>query len=98
MLVANLIRFSIHLRERGDIIKEAKDKLIQVKEEQAALERKLAQSENPDYIIKQARDKLNFIKEGETIVILPSISPIKEMTPIPTPDLSNLQKWVKLFF
>lgn len=98
MLVVNLVRFLIHLQERGDIIKKSEDRLIQSKEEQAALERKLAQSQNPEYIIKQARDKLNFVKEGETIVILPPISPIKETTPTPVPDFTNMQKWMKLFF
>lgn len=98
MLVVNLVRFLIHLQERGDIIKKAEDRLIQTKEERDALERKLAQSQNPEYIIKQARDKLNFVKEGETVVILPSISPKIETTPTPTPELTNIEKWVKLFF
>lgn len=97
-LSVNLVRSWWHLESRGDVIKEAKDKLLEAKEKQDELKRDLAKAQSTQFIEKQARDKLNLSREGETVVILPPITPVIEMTPTPTPALANWQKWVNVFW
>lgn len=96
--VGNLIRTIASLSSEENIIKDAKEKLSAAIDENQNLKRKLSQTESQEFIEREARNKLNLGKEGEIVLILPSISPFITPTPIP-PDISpNWQKWVKLFF
>lgn len=96
-LCVNLVNSWWHLYQRGDVIKEAENKLSRVQEKQEELKRNLAKAQSSEYIEIQARDKLNLSREGETVVILPQITPVIEMTPTPSPSLANWEKWVNLF-
>lgn len=98
MLFVNLVRSWFYLEKRGNIIKETQDKYKKENELHETLVRKLAGVESQEYIEEQARDKLNVGREGEIVVILPTISPIVESTPIPIDNSSNLEKWLKVFF
>lgn len=95
ILAINLSRSLIGLFKKGDIISESAKKLSIVKGENEELKKQLATVQQKDYIEKQAREKLNLGKEGEIVVILPSISPV----PIQEKkeELQTWQKWIKLF-
>lgn len=97
VLSVNLANSWWRLYQRGDIIKEAEDKLLEVHEKQEELKRNLAKAQSTQFIEKQARDKLNLSKEGETLIILPPITPVIEITPTITPALANWEKWVEVF-
>lgn len=95
--VGNLIRTIASLSSEDNIIKDAKEKLQNEIGENQNLKRKRSQAESQEFIEREARNKLNLGKEGEIVLIMPSISPFFTPTPIP-PDISpNWQKWVKLF-
>ena len=94
----NLIRSWRQLGRRGDIIKEAQDKLQEEKLLQDNLVRKLAGIKSAAFVDKQIREKLNLGREGEIVVILPSVSSAAEPTPTPIDTSSNLEKWIKVFF
>ena len=96
-LCVNLVNSWWRLYQRGDIIKEAEDNLLEVSEKQEELKRNLAKAQSTQFIEKQARDKLNLSREGETLIILPPITPIIEITPTITPAYANWEKWVNLF-
>lgn len=98
MLVVNIIRSWIYLSQRGDIIRQTQERLKQVREENEELKRKKAQVESEQYIEREARNRLNLGREGEVVLLLPSISPSAEPTPTPVDTSSNLIKWVKVFF
>ncbi|MDD2730965.1 MAG: septum formation initiator family protein [Candidatus Portnoybacteria bacterium] len=57
-----------------------------------------------DYLEQEAKAKLNFKKEGESVVIVPSISediPLAAALPSPaatSPQMGNLLKWWQYFF
>ncbi len=97
MLSINIIRSWVKISERAGIIKLTQDKLEKAKEQNESLKRKLAEVESQEYIEREARNKLNRGKEGEIVLILPSISPIIEPTPTPIDTSANWQRWVKLF-
>lgn len=97
MLAINIIRSWQHLSQRGDVIRETQERLEKAKEENEDLKKQLAQVESRQYIEKEARNKLNLGREGEMIILLPSISPILEPTPTIPDTSSNWEKWVKIF-
>ena len=97
VLFVNLINSWMKLKERINLIKETENKVIEEEKFQENLERELAQAESDVYIEKQAREKLNMGKDGEIVVLLPSISPIIQPTPSPTVKVSNMQQWLDLF-
>jgi cell division protein FtsB len=96
ILVVNLVRSITNLWQKGEIIDDYVKRLSQVIRRNEDLKKGLARAQSPEYIERQAREKLNLGKEGENVVILPPI------TPSPTPpleeNLSNWQRWLRLFF
>lgn len=97
LLLVSLFRSVDQFRQREGILKEAETKLQDVKQEQNDLKKQLARAESKQFIEKQARDKLNLGREGEIVVILPSISVEAEPTPSPIDVSANWQKWAKVF-
>ena len=80
------------------MIKNAEDNLQAELDKNENLKRELAKTQSETFIERQVRDKLNLVKEGEIIVILPTISPFVEPSPIPIDTSSNIEKWWKVFF
>lgn len=97
LLAINVIRSWVSLQKRDAMMLEQHDKLEQVKEEQSNLERKLAQVQSPQYIEQELRNKLNLGKEGEIILLLPSVSPMFQPTPTAVPQMSNMKQWIGTF-
>lgn len=98
LFIANLVRSFQSLGAREKVIKDAKKELTKEIEEQDALKKQLERVENKYYVEKQAREKLNLGKSDEIVVVLPSISPFREVTPTPTPELKNWEKWAREFY
>ena len=97
LLFINVLQSWFSLSQRGDVLKNAADKVTEEEEKKIRLERELARVKSPDYIEEQAREKLNLSREGEITVIAPTISIAEEPTPTPVENLSNWQKWLKVF-
>jgi len=95
--VGNLIRTVASLGREDNIIKDAKERLQTTIEENQNLKRKLSQAESQDFIEREARNKLNLGREGEIVLIMPSVSPFLTPTPTPLDTFANWQRWVKLF-
>lgn len=98
LMILNLFKSWSSLQERLNIIKNTENKIALETDKQDRLKRELAQAESPDFIESQARDKLNMVREGEIVILMPTISisvqqtsPISELSP-------NWQKWLKLFW
>ncbi|MBI4067667.1 septum formation initiator family protein [Candidatus Gottesmanbacteria bacterium] len=95
-LMVNLVRSISSISEKGKIIEDTQKRLIEAKEKNSQLKRKLAKIESPAFIEKEAREKLNLGREGEYMVILPPV------TPSPPPQeperLTNLEAWMKVFW
>ncbi|MBI2611359.1 septum formation initiator family protein [Candidatus Gottesmanbacteria bacterium] len=95
-LSINLVRSFFAISERGNILTDVERRLLEEKERQEALERKLVQVESDEYVEREARDKLNLSRDGEVVVILPPITPI--VSPTPTPVLAPLEQWMGVFW
>ncbi|MBI3380193.1 septum formation initiator family protein [Candidatus Gottesmanbacteria bacterium] len=95
--VGNIIRTIASLSREDNIIKEANDRLQKATDENQSLKKGLAQVGSEDFIEREARNRLNLSKEGELVLIMPSISPGLTPTPTPSDTSANWQKWVKLF-
>jgi len=98
LLFLNVIRSYFAFQNRRSIVSQVQIKLQKTKEENENLKRQLARVESKEYIEEEARNKLNMGREGEMILILPSVSPITEPTPIPIDTTSNPEKWLRIFF
>jgi cell division protein FtsB len=90
------------VRNINDAVQKEKDRVEKMKEENAALEEQIAQTQGSAFIEKQIRDRLGLAKEGEAIVVLPDSEILKKLAPqIPVEENSlpdpNWKKWLKLF-
>lgn len=89
-------------RTKEAILKE-KDKVEELKNENAKLEEDLVRVKSAEYIEKQLRDKLGLAKEGEIVLVLPDAETLKKLAPkieeeeeaLPDPPW---RKWLELFF
>lgn len=97
LLFISAFKSWINISKRADIFKNAQDRVQEASEKQKQLESALARVQSKEYIEQQAREKLNLSREGEITVIIPTISITEEPTPTPVENLSNWQKWLKVF-
>ena len=101
-LLVSTIRNIGRVRSINSAVQDEKNKVEKMKEENAALEVQIAQTQGSAFIEKQIRDKLGLAKEGEAIVVLPDAEILKKLAPqmpveqdsLPDP---NWRKWLKLF-
>lgn len=91
-LIYSLSRSIINLRQKDNILIEEEKKLTELKEKNEELKEELDRLQSKQYLERQIRNKLNLGKEGDYLVILPSIS--VPVSPTPTPQLENWQKWL----
>ena len=75
LLSVNLARSVYDISRRESVLSQAKEELSQAHEENNRLIDELEYVQSPAYIEKQARDKLNMARSGETVVIIPDITP-----------------------
>lgn len=84
------------MSSRRDILTDAERRLVEQNERYELLSRKIVQVESVEYTEREARDKLNLSREGETVVILPQITP--PFTPTPTIVYSPIEAWLQVFW
>ena len=101
VVIVSLSRRVYSLWRRTDVVRERRDELRKVQEENVRLKEKLLEVRSPQYVEEQARNKLGLIREGETVVLIEAPQP---SSPAATslPDESNRELkwrvWWKLFF
>lgn len=102
MLIVSLVKDIWQLSHAGDRVKQTEEKLAKAKQEKQELNDKLKYYQTEEFLESQIRDKLQMNKPGETIVVLPEgliadasdeIKPQKDAG-----ELSNWQRWLKLFW
>lgn len=83
---------------RGEIVEKNQAVVDQLKNEQAALQQQLEESQLPFNQEIILRNELRKQKEGEIVIQIPSIAP--QITPpsTPTPTMTNLDAWKKVLF
>jgi len=101
-LMISTIRNIARVRAINGFVQTEKDRLEQMKEDNARLQAQIAQTQGDAFIEKQIRDKLGFAKTGEAVVILPDPEILKKLAPqMPVEENSlpdpNWKKWLKLF-
>lgn len=95
-LIVNFSRSIGELLKAGERVKDEEKKLQELEKKNEDLNKKLEEVQSSNYLEKMARDKLGLVKEGEVVVILP---PLPSSEPATSKEnLSNWQKWWKLFF
>ena len=92
VLIINLLRSIYDVIQRGAVVKETEAKLELTRSQHAQLAEEYETVNSPYFIEEQARDKLNMAREGEEVIIVPTIPP---PTPTPTakPPLANWEQW-----
>ena len=84
--------------QKGDIVRERRDSLAKLKAESRDLQKKLAETQRPEFVERVAREKLGLVKPGETVVLVeksrqPSVLSGQQEISVP-----NWKRWWKLFF
>ena len=69
-VIIGLGRSVYGLWRRTDIVRERREELAKIQEENRQLQEKLMEMQSPDFIEQQARDKLGLLKEGEVVVLI----------------------------
>jgi cell division protein FtsB len=98
IFVISLVRSIFDFLKAEDRIQDEELKLAQLQLKNEELKKKLAEVESSEYLEKAAREKLGLAKEGEVVVILPSVTPLPEAKGQSEENLPNWQKWLKVFF
>jgi|SRR5581483_5948161 len=63
------------------------------------LQSQLAYEQTDAFVEKVAREKLNYIKPGETVVVIPQdMLRAATASAVPPPTPPNWQQWIRLFF
>lgn len=102
LLIVSLVRNILMIRRANKEIAKEAEKVEKLAQENTKLQESIEGAKSDYFIESQLRDKLGYVKEGETVVVLPSEDKIKQLaTQInESPDTlppSNWQKWLRLF-
>ena len=98
-LIVSLSRSIIKMFKAKDELKLAEQKIEELQKEVASLTVKKEFYQSEEFIEQEARNKLNMVKEGETVVVLPSnLEEIfREREKQPQTSLPNWRQWLDLF-
>lgn len=91
-------RTIVDLWRRRDILRVREAQLAALVKQNEELTRKLSDVQSNAYVERVARDKLGFVKDGESIVIIPEATPGGSTAERKNGTLSNWQRWWNLFF
>lgn len=103
LFIISLLKNSWRLFHADERLKTAEKKLAELKKENQTLQEKFQFYQSDQFIESQIRDKLQMAKPGETIIILPenlsreSSKSGSESNQTTDKELSNWQKWLKIF-
>lgn len=85
------------------VIEREKERIEELKKENAKLEEDLLRVKSAEYVEKQLRDKLGLARTGEIVLVLPDAETLKKLAPrleeeediLPDPPW---RRWMNLFF
>ena len=95
-IIKNIIGSIINLNQNSQILTNLRTEEVEAKKRNQFLRERVYYVQTNEFIEKEAREKLGMVKEGEHIIIAPTVvnnSEIKVKTDIP-----NWEKWKNLFF
>ncbi len=95
ILLSYLIPNIINYYKKLDFYYSIKKTLEKEEKKQIKLETEIIKKTNQEELEKIIRNQLNMAKDNEVIVLLPS--PNITISPTPTPELKNWQKWLNIF-
>ncbi len=87
------------LYKAGGRVEEARSRLVEERQKNEELKKKLSEVKSDDFIEREAREELNMQKPGEVVVILPEIDlkGLDESQKNAEKSTKNWQKWFQLF-
>jgi cell division protein FtsB len=97
-IINNLIRSIYNLWQKQDLVTQAREELQKEKNTNAKLKDQLVQVKRPDFIEEEARNKLFMVREGESIVLVPSISTPSKTHSVKKQQKYHWEEWIKFFF
>ena len=80
-LLVSTLRNIARVRAINSLVQDEKDKVEQMKAENAKLQAQIAQTQGEAFIEKQIRDKLGLAKAGEAVVVLPDADILRKLAP-----------------
>ncbi len=95
ILISYLISNIFNYYKKLDFYYSVKKNLEKEEKKQIKLQTEIIKKTNQEELEKIIRNQLNMTKDNEVIVLLPS--PNITISPTPTPELKNWQKWLKVF-
>lgn len=99
LIIIRNISMSIHsMINNQNFLNGLEQETFQKKQESKFLTQQLEYVKKDSYVEQEARDKLGMVKNGETIVIIPSPSITPSQISIAPDTQPNWLKWWKLFF
>lgn len=94
--ILSLSRSAYTLWQKENVVIEEERKAEVLKRQNIALQQNYETVQGSFYIEHEARQKLNVSKEGDYVLIMPTISPIPLVTEAPQPE--HWQEWMALFW
>ncbi len=100
LIVGSLIKGIFATMGSDRRIAELQNKKASLEKEGANLDQKIQESKSDYYLEKVAREQLHMVKEGETVVLLPSeAAQVTEATPSGDATIvPNWKKWIAILF
>lgn len=96
LLISSLLKNIIDYQKKIKFYEDTQKDYQKEKDKNKKLKSDLAKSQDYYTVEKNIRNKLNLLKEDETLLILPKITPMP--TAIPQIKKSIPQQWWELFF
>lgn len=104
LISVKLVKDIIKLRSADKRLIDAETELLLAKQEQAELKKRLLEFEDKSWWEKRVRNVLKMAKPGEVVVVVPdevisqnSPKDISDANQTDTDELSNWQKWRRIF-
>lgn len=99
-VINSLIHSITVMWQKDQFISFAKQELENEKKKNQELKKQLVVVKRPQFVEEEARDKLFMVKSGENVIIIPSVSPIQQLTVNKQQSTTKpkWQQWWELFF
>ena len=98
VLVVGLVRSIVGMYLKNDIVEDRRQLLLKEEKRNSELKARLHEATSAAFIEKMARDKLGLVKPGDTVVLLQQPTVQDDAGLIKSPNLTQWEKWWRLFF
>lgn len=96
-LIVNFSRQIYVTWKAGRKLVDLETEILELEEKNRELRAKLEKVQGKDFIEEEAREKLGMTREGEKVIILPTIVPPNFLADTEDRPISNWRRWWKLF-